>query len=155
AVVLLIVFGRTWHATQATALPRDIRSIAVLPFEILSQDDSVGDGTAEALITQLGKVSGLRVISRTSTSRYRKPSESLPEIGRKLGADMIVEGAVTVWDSRVRVTARLMEAATDRQLWSGSVEREMKDVLALQGELAGQIAGVASVRVSPDEQRDM
>ena len=93
--------------------------------------------------------------SRTSSFRYRRSAESLPEIGRKLGADLIVEGAVTVWNDRVRVTARWMEGATDRQLWSGAVDREMKEVLTLQGDLAHQIAAAASVRVSVDEKREL
>jgi TolB-like protein/DNA-binding winged helix-turn-helix (wHTH) protein/Tfp pilus assembly protein PilF len=133
-------------------------SVAVLPFDNLSHnpsDESFVDGMTEALITELGKISGLRVISRTSSFRYRGAAKSVPEIGRRLGAGTIVEGAVLHLVDRVRVTVQATSAATDAQLWSESYEREIRDVLSLQGEVARLIAQAVSVRLTAREQHEL
>jgi TolB-like protein/DNA-binding winged helix-turn-helix (wHTH) protein/Tfp pilus assembly protein PilF len=120
-----------------------IESVAVLPFENLSGDpaqDYFADGMTEELVTSLGEVSELRVISRTSVMRFKGSRKPLPEIARELGVDAIVEGTVTRSGNHVRVTANLLHAATDHHLWANSYESELEDVLALQGNVARSIA---------------
>ena len=120
-----------------------IHSVAVLPLENLSGDpgqEYFADGMTEELITELSRSSALRVISRTSMMRYKKTDKSLPQIARELGVDAVVEGSVLRSGDRVRVTAQLIYAPKDFHLWAQSYEREMKDVLILQGEIASAIA---------------
>ena len=105
----------------------------------------------EELITDLAKISALRVTSRTSVMRYKGSSKSLPEIAKELGVDAVVEGSVTRAGSQVKITAQLIDAVKDRHLWADSFQRELKDVLALQGEVARAIAGEIGVRLTPQE----
>jgi TolB-like protein/DNA-binding winged helix-turn-helix (wHTH) protein/Tfp pilus assembly protein PilF len=133
-----------------------IASIAVLPFENLSGDreqDYFVDGMTDQLITSLAQVHALRVISRTSVTQYKKTDKLLPRIAADLNVDAVVEGTVVRSGNRVRVTAQLIHAATDRHLWARSYERELRDVLALQAELAGAIAQAVQVKLRPDEQQ--
>ncbi len=110
------------------------------------------DGMTEALITDLGKITELRVISRTSAMHYKGGQKTLPEIARELNVDAVVEGAVLRSGNRVRITAQLIQAATDRHLWSESYERDLRDVLALQDEVARAIATEVKIKLSPQEQ---
>jgi TolB-like protein/Tfp pilus assembly protein PilF len=133
-----------------------IRSIAVLPLANLSGDaaqDYFADGMTDALITDLSKLQTLKVISRTSTQRYRGTSKPLPEIARELNVDGIVEGSVLRSGDRVRITAQLIDAATDRHVWADNYERDVRDVLALQRDVARAIAGEIRARLSEPEQR--
>jgi TolB-like protein/Tfp pilus assembly protein PilF len=126
-----------------------IQSLAVLPLINLSHDaeqEYFADGITEQLITELAQIEPLAVISRTSAMRYKRSGKSAPEIGRELNVDALVEGAVQKTGAKVRITAQLIHAASDRHLWSRSYEREMKDALALQAEVARAIA--AEVRVN-------
>ncbi|HEX9285749.1 MAG TPA: protein kinase [Thermoanaerobaculia bacterium] len=135
-----------------------IRSLVVLPLENLSRDPEQGffsDGMTEELIAELGKIRALRVISRTSAMRYRRTTKSVPEIAGELGVDGVVEGSVLRSGGRVRVTAQLIHAATDRHLWSESYERDLKDVLALQSDVAQAIAREIQVAVSPQEKMQL
>ncbi|MBI3950523.1 MAG: tetratricopeptide repeat protein [Acidobacteria bacterium] len=112
-----------------------IDSLAVLPLENLSgasAQDYLADGMTEALITDLGKIGALRVISRTSVMQYKGARKPLPQIARELKVEAVVEGSVLRSGDRVRITAQLIEAATDRHLWSESYERDLRDVLSLQ-----------------------
>src|SRR5216684_6717370 len=114
--------------------PTPIRSIAVLPLENLTGDSSkdyFADGMTDALITELGKVRALRVISRTSSSRYKNSKKPLSQIARELNVDGIVEGAVVQSAGRVRIKAQLIYARTDLYLWGRSYDRDLSDVLAL------------------------
>jgi TolB-like protein/DNA-binding winged helix-turn-helix (wHTH) protein/Tfp pilus assembly protein PilF len=141
------------HGT--TAVPARIDSIAVLPLEDVSEDPAQGyfaEGMTDALITDLAQIRGLRVISRTSVMQYKKLHKGLPEIARELGVDAVVEGTVTHSGSSVRVTAQLIHAPTDRHLWARTYQRERRDVLALQAELAGAIAQAIRGKLQPDEQ---
>ena len=136
--------------------PAPIRSIAVLPLANLSGDASqeyFADGMTEALINDLGKVSALRVISRTSAMAYKGAKKPLPQIARELGVDAIVEGSVSRSGERVKISAQLIRAKGERQLWSDAYERDLKDVLILQGEMAGTIAGAVKARLTPEERR--
>ena len=120
-----------------------IRSLAVLPLQNLSGDNDqeyFAEGMTDELITDLGQMSALRVISRTSVMLYKGTPKTLPQIGRELGADAILEGAVYRSGNRVRITAQLIDARTDHHLWAHAYERDLRDVLVLQDEVARDIA---------------
>jgi serine/threonine-protein kinase len=134
---------------------RGIQSLAVLPLENLSRDaaqEYLADGMTEALITDLAQIRSLRVISRTSVMRYKGTKKGLPEIARELDVDGVVEGSVLRIGEKVRITAQLIHASTDRHLWARSYERDFKDVLALQDEVAQAIASQIQARLTSDEQ---
>jgi TolB-like protein/Flp pilus assembly protein TadD len=134
---------------------RRIESVAVLPLENLSGDESqeyFADGMTEELIGSLSKISALRVPSRTSVMRYRKTTKTMPEIAKELGVEAIVEGSVSRSGTRVRITAQLIDAGKDRHLWGDSFQRELKDVLALQGEVARAIAREVKAKLAPEEE---
>jgi TolB-like protein/DNA-binding winged helix-turn-helix (wHTH) protein/Tfp pilus assembly protein PilF len=134
-----------------------IHSLAVLPLENLSGDkeqEYFADGMTDALTTDLAQIGSLRVISRTSAMQFKGSRETLPQIGRDLKVDAVVEGTVTRGENRVRVTAQLVEASSDRHLWARSYERDLKDVLALQDEVAQDIAAQIRVKLTP-KQRDL
>jgi len=136
-----------------TALPR-IESLAVLPLENFSRDpdqEYFADGMTEALITDLSKVSSLRVISRTSVMQYKGAKKPLPQIARELQVDAVVEGSVERSGNRVRISAQLIHAATDSHIWADSYERELRDVLGLQSEVAQAIASEVKAKVTPEE----
>ena len=153
------LYNRSLAATGANvAAPQRIQSIAVLPLENLSRDpdqEYFADGMTEALITGLGKVNALRIISRTSVMRYKGTKSPLPEIARQLGVDAIVEGTVLRSGSRVRITANLILAASDRHLWAESYERDLRDVLALQSEVAQDITNQIQVKLTPQQHARM
>ena len=131
-----------------------VDSIAVLPLENFSGDpaqDYFADGMTEALITDLAKIGALKVISRTSVMRYKGTTESLPDIARELGVDAVIEGSVLLVGDRVRITAQLVEASSDRHIWAESYERDLRDVLSLQQEVARTIASAISVALTPAE----
>jgi TolB-like protein/Flp pilus assembly protein TadD len=135
--------------------PEPIHSIVVLPLENLTGDaskDYFADGMTDALITELAKVSALRVISRRSSSRYKDSKKPLPQIARELHVEGIVEGAVAQSAGRVRITAKLIYAKTDLHLWSRSYERNLSDILALEDEVARAIAREIRVNVTAQEQ---
>jgi TolB-like protein len=140
--------------TERTAEQR-ARSLAVLPFENLSGDtaqDYFADGVTEALITELGKISALRVISRQSMMQYKGTKKSMPQIARELMVDAVVEGSVLRVGDRVRVSAQLIEAAPERHLWANSYDRQVSDVLALHGEMARAVAKEIKVLLTPQEE---
>jgi serine/threonine-protein kinase len=150
-VVLLVVVGLFLMPER----DEGIDSIAVLPLENLSGDpeqEYFADGMTDELISNIAKVSALRVISRTSVMRYKDTDKSLPEIAGELNVDAIVEG--TIWRSgdRVRISAQLIHAAKDRHLWAESYERDLHDVLSLQRELARVIANRINIELTPQEQ---
>ena len=135
--------------------PGRITSIAVLPLENLmgdSEQDYFVAGMHEALITELSKIGALTVISRTSAMRYRNTDKSVPEIARELGVDAVVEGSVFRVENTVRITAQLIEAATDRHLWADNFDRELRDILALHSDVARAIARQIRVTLTPKEE---
>lgn len=132
-----------------------IRSLAVLPLESLSSDasqDYFADGMTDELISDLGQISALRVISRTSVMSYKHARKPLPQIARELNVDAVVEGTVLRSGEQVRITAQLIEASTDKHLWSQSYQGELRDTLALQSQVAGAIAEQIRINVNPQEQ---
>jgi len=131
-----------------------IESLAVLPLDNLSKDpeqEFFADGMTEELITDLAQIRSLRVISRTSVMSYKGTKKRVPDIGRELNVDAVLEGSVQRSGSRVRITAQLVRASTDQHLWAKSYERELRDVLALQSEVAGAIAAEIGVTLTPQE----
>ncbi|HEY3171062.1 MAG TPA: tetratricopeptide repeat protein [Thermoanaerobaculia bacterium] len=134
--------------------PGRIRSLAVLPLANLSGDpgqEYFADGMTDALITDLGKIDALRVISRTSAMRYKQTKKSVPEIARELSVDSLVEGSVVRSGNRVRIMTQLIDAATDHPIWSEKYERNLKDILLLQDEVARSIAQEIRITLKPRE----
>lgn len=160
-LALLVTAFAVWLARTGThptsAAPR-LNSIAVLPLSNLSGDPSeefFADGMTDQLITDLAKVGSLRVVSRTSVIRYKGTKKGLPEIARELNVDAIVEGSVIRSGQRVRVTAQLLQAPTDRHLWAETYDRDLGDVLKLQGEVADAIARQVRAQLTPQQQAQL
>jgi eukaryotic-like serine/threonine-protein kinase len=133
----------------------NIRALAVLPLTNLSGDPAqeyFADGMTEELITQLAPIRGLTVISRTSVMQYKGTKKTIPQIARELNVDGIVEGSVLRSGNQVRITAQLIDAPKDRHVWAESYERDLANVLALQGEVASDIASKIQMQLSPPEQ---
>ncbi|HUP19699.1 MAG TPA: tetratricopeptide repeat protein, partial [Gemmatimonadota bacterium] len=156
AVLVLVVAGYALFraAGPEPVLASEIRSLAVLPLDNLTGDpeqEYFADGMTEALITELSKVGDLRVISRTSSMRFKRADRSLPEIAEELGVTGIVEGSVVRDGDRVRITAQLIHAGTDTHLWAESYESELADVLRLQSEIASAIAREIEIALTPAE----
>ena len=158
AAVLVLIGGTAAYVylprtgQRAAEVSPAIHSVAVLPLENLSGDkeqEYFADGMTDALITNLAQVESLRVISRSSAMQFKGSKETLPQIGHDLKVDAVVEGTVTRGANRVRVTAQLVEANSDHHLWARSYERDLKDVLALQDEIAQDIAEQVRVKLSP------
>jgi TolB-like protein len=132
-----------------------IRSLAVLPIQSLSADPAqeyFAEGITDALITDLAQISALKVVSRTTVMNYKGTREPLPQIARELKVDGIVEGTVQRSGDRVRITAQLIYGPADRHIWARSFERDVKDMLALQSAVAGEIAREIQVKVTAEEQ---
>ena len=145
--------GFKWARGGSNARP-EIRSIAILPLENLSGDpaqDYFADGMTDELIADLGQVSTLRVISRTSAMSYKGSKRTLPEIARELAVEGVVEGSVLREGNQVRITAELIDARSDHQIWTHTYVRDLTSVLALQGEVAQAIANEVSISVTPQE----
>ncbi|MBV9765391.1 MAG: tetratricopeptide repeat protein [Acidobacteriaceae bacterium] len=151
AILLSLLFllrsrwTNNWH---------EIRSVAVLPLESLSSDvseDYFADGMTDELITDLGQIGALRVISRTSVMPYKRTRKSLPQIARELGVDAVVEGTVLQAGNEVRITAQLIEAPQDRHLWARSYQGDLRDTLTLQNQVARAIAEQIRINLTPEQ----
>jgi TolB-like protein/DNA-binding winged helix-turn-helix (wHTH) protein/Tfp pilus assembly protein PilF len=132
-----------WRNRPTTPAVQPVRSLAVLPLQNLSGDPSqeyLADGMTEELIGRLANIHGLRVISRTSAMHFKNTQLSVPEIAKTLGVDAIVEGSVIREGGEVRVHAQLIRGATDEHIWAGEYQREYRSLLALQDEVARNIA---------------
>jgi serine/threonine protein kinase/tetratricopeptide (TPR) repeat protein len=157
--ILLVAVGlnlekiRGWlHGTVEG--PR-IGSLAVLPLENLSRDpeqEYFAEGMTDELITDLAKISAIRVISRTSVMQYKGTQKSVGQIAKELGVDAVIEGTVLRSGNRVRITAQLVAAPTERHIWAESYERNLSDVLLLQNEVARTIAQQIRVQLTPQQQ---
>ena len=137
----------------------DQKSIAVLPFENMSDDKEntafFADGMHEDILTNLANIRDLRVISRTSVMNYRGTKKKIPEIARELGVTYILEGSVRRAGSTVRITGQLIRAANDEHLWAKSYDRELtpKEVFSIQAALATEIAGALQAVISPETKK--
>jgi serine/threonine protein kinase/tetratricopeptide (TPR) repeat protein len=135
-----------------------IRSLAVLPLQNLSGDPAqeyFADGMTEELTTDLSKIGAVRVISRTSAMRYKGSNKSLPDIARELNVDGVIEGSVERSGDKVRITAQLIHAPTDAHLWAESYERDLRDILSLQADVARDIAGKVKGNLTPQERAQL
>jgi TolB-like protein/DNA-binding winged helix-turn-helix (wHTH) protein/Tfp pilus assembly protein PilF len=154
-LLVLVTSVAVWKAHSWKHPPLVIRSLAVLPLESLSSDasqDYFADGMTDELISDLGQISALRVISRTSVMAYKHARKPLPQIARELNVDAVVEGTVLRSGDRVRITAQLIEASSDKHLWSQSYEGELQNTLALQNQVASAIADQIRISLNPQEQ---
>ena len=137
-----------------TATPH-ISSLAVLPLENLSGDSGqeyFADGMTEALITTLSQISALKVTSRTSVMHYKGTRKTVPQIARELHVDAVIEGSVLRDADHLRITAQLIHAPTDTHVWAESYQRDLRDVLAVQNEVAHAIASEINVKLTAQEQ---
>ncbi|HEV8039097.1 MAG TPA: tetratricopeptide repeat protein [Bryobacteraceae bacterium] len=157
AVVILCLVAATYVMFRgrpgSPAQPK-IRSLAVLPLKNLTGDPTqeyLADGMTDALIDRLSRMHNVRVISRTSVMQFKNPLLSVPEIARLLHVDAIVEGSVMRQDNRIRVTAQLIRGSTDEHFWSETYDRELRDVFAVQSELAHAIAEKIQVTATGEE----
>jgi TolB-like protein/DNA-binding winged helix-turn-helix (wHTH) protein/Tfp pilus assembly protein PilF len=162
ALVIIIIISvsilSVWRFRSRTPAPSGIRSIAVLPLDNLSGDASqnyFADGMTDELITDLAQISALRVISRTSVMIYKGARKPLPQIARELNVDAVVEGTVLHSGDQVRITAQLIEASTDKHLWSQTYAGELRDTLALQNRVASAIADQIRINLTPREQAEL
>jgi TolB-like protein len=152
---MIVVALAVWKFWVGPA-PLHVRSIAVLPLQNLSNNpdqEYFSDATTEALISNLAQVHALGVISRTSVMRYKGTKKSIPEISRELGVDAIVEGSVQRSGGRVRITAQLIEGATDRHLWARNYERDVADILTTENEIATTIVREIEAQLTPEEKK--
>jgi TolB-like protein/Tfp pilus assembly protein PilF len=134
------------------------KSIAVLPFVNMSDDpgnEYFSDGIAEELLNVLIKVDGLRVVSRTSSFAFKGKDISIPNIARELNVNHVLEGSVRKAGNTVRVTAQLIDVRTDSHLWSGTYDRELEDIFAIQDEISGRIVQALKVALGAGEQEAM
>jgi TolB-like protein/Tfp pilus assembly protein PilF len=142
------------EAATGSSVPQ--KSIAVLPFENLSDDKSNGyfaEGIQDEILTRLSKIADLKVISRTSTQKYKSAPDNLREIGQQLGVANVIEGSVQKIANAVHVNVQLIRAATDEHVWAESYNRKLDDVFAVEGEVASAIAEQLSAKLSGTEQK--
>ncbi len=154
-VMLLFAAFLLWRLRPPRSPSPDIQSLAVLPLENLSSDVSqeyFADGMTDELITALGAINGLRVISRSSVMLYKRVRRPLPQIARELKVDAVVEGTVLRSGDQVRITAQLIRATTDEHLWAESYEGDLRDTLQLQDNVARAIANRIRVKLTSREQ---
>src|SRR5436853_1710831 len=140
----------------AFATKIDSKSIAVLPFENLSEEKAnayFADGIQDEILTRLSKIADLKVISRTSTQRYKSAPENLPEIARQLGVAHILEGSVQKSGDNVRVNVQLIKAANDSHLWAASFDRKLTDIYSVEREVAKAIADQLRAKLTGQEEQ--
>ena len=160
AISLVAVSAAGYYLLQyrgRSAAP-EIRSLAVLPLVNLSGDPSQEyfvDGITDELITNLGNIKSLKVISRTSVMRFKNSTAPLPEIARQLKVDAVLEGSVVRRGDRVRITAQLIHAASDTHMWAESFDRQLPDVYTLCSEVTRAIAEQVQAKVTPQEQHEL
>ncbi len=152
-----LMVGLFWYfnwTRQPAFQPAQIKSLAVLPLENLSGDPAqeyFADGMTETLINNLAQIRALRVISRTSVMRFKGSRKSIAEIAKELDVDAVIEGSVQRDRGRVKITAQLIQAATERHLWADDYERDAADVLMLQGEVARAVADEIRIQLTAEE----
>src|SRR5205085_2825504 len=140
------------EATTGSSIPQ--KSIAVLPFENLSDDKGAAyfaDGIQDEILTKLASIADLKVISRTSTARYKSKPEDLRTVSQQLGVATVLEGSVQKADDKVRVNVQLIDAKADSHLWAKTYDRDIKDVFAVESEVAQEIADALQAKLSPAE----
>jgi serine/threonine-protein kinase len=156
-MVAALIARPAWQRLRPLASGGKIQSLVVLPLANVSGDpaqDYLSDGITEALIADLGTIGTLRVTSRTTSMSYRGAKKTVPQIAHELGVDAVVEGSVAREGNRLRITAQLVEAKTDRHLWAQTYDASLRDVLVIQRGAVRAIAGELRARLTPrDEAR--
>jgi TolB-like protein/DNA-binding winged helix-turn-helix (wHTH) protein/Flp pilus assembly protein TadD len=155
AIVICAAGGLVWTITAKGRKSAAIQSMAVLPFENLSGDvaqEYFADGMTDELIADLGQIGSIRVISRTSVMQFKGVHKPLPQIAQELTVDAVVEGTVLRSGDRVRITAQLIQASTDRHLWAETYQGDVRDVITFQNEVARAIADQIRTKFSPQQQ---
>ena len=150
----LFFFGRYTSSKQSAELPA--KSIAVLPFENLSgipENAYFTDGIQEEILMRLAKIADLKVVSRTSTVRYKSSPDSLREVAKQLGVANVLEGSVQRTADRVHVNVQLIKAASDAHLWAEAYDRKLTDIFAVESEIAKTIAETLQAKLTGSEQR--
>jgi TolB-like protein/class 3 adenylate cyclase/Tfp pilus assembly protein PilF len=173
AVILLLIIGISWWWTtlkhfpareqlvsRAIDQPTNIseKSIAVLPFDNLSRDPDnayFAEGIQDEILTRLSKIAALKVISRTSTQKYKSAPDDLRDIGRQLGVANLLEGSVQKAGNAVHINVQLIKAATDEHMWAESYDRELQNIFGVEGEVAGAIADQLKAKLSGSEMREL
>jgi len=159
AATVVAMLAASWYLMRPTAVDTaskwpDAKSIAVLPFTNMSEDKSAAyfaDGVQDDLLTQLSLLGDLKVVSRTSVAEYRDSRKNARQIAAELGVASLVEGSVRREGSRVRVSAQLIDARSDKHVWAASFDRELKDIFAIQSELATEIARALKLSLTPKD----
>lgn len=159
-IVSAIVIAGSWFVLSHHFAFRGsgIRTLAVLPITNVSGDPSqeyLADGITEQLISDLARLSDVRVTSQTSSMSYKGVNKSLPQIARELGVDGIVEGSVVRSGERIKITAELIDAGSDKHLWSATYDRDLRDVLTLQREIAAAVARSIDLELTPEARRQL
>ncbi len=152
-VILALISIYLWYPLSAPPAAGQ-KSIAVLPFKNLSdsrEDEYFTDGITEDILTQLSKISDLKVISRTTMMQYKNTQKSLREIGDELKVGVVLEGSVRHAGERIRITSQLIDAREDKHLWAETYDRELKDIFAIQSDVARQIASALKAELTPGE----
>jgi len=153
-VIAGILIGRFGQASTNTERIINEKSIAVLPFDNLGNnedDEYFADGMTEDILTELSKIKDLLVISRTTIMKYKNSNKSLKEIGKELGVANILEGSIRRVGERVRITGQLINAISDQHLWAEKYDRDIKDIFAVQDEVANSIANALRIELSDEE----
>jgi len=148
--------GAVQPPPSGSAIPE--KSIAVLPFENLSDDKSnayFAEGIQDEILTRLSKIADLKVISRTSTQKYKSAPDNLREIGQQLGVANLLEGSVQKSGNAVHINVQLIKAATDEHVWAESYDRELQNIFGVEGEVAGAIADQLNAKLSGNEKREL
>jgi len=154
ALIAALVYLRFYRAPPATSALLEIKSLAVLPLENLSGDSAqeyFADGMTEELIATLAQVQALRVISRPSVMKYKGTRKPITEIAQELKVDAVITGAALRSGDSVRITAQLIRSAPEEELWNGRYEREQRNILALQSEVAREVVQEIRIRLTPQE----
>jgi TolB-like protein/DNA-binding winged helix-turn-helix (wHTH) protein/Flp pilus assembly protein TadD len=155
ALVFVLLILIVWIFHPGSHASPNVRSLAVLPLESLSDDasqDYFADGMTDELITDLGQIRALRVVSRTSVMQYKRTRKPLPQVARELNVDAVVEGTVLRAGEQVRITAQLIQASADKHLWAQSYEGDFRDAMALQSKVARAIAEQIQINLNPREE---
>jgi TolB-like protein/DNA-binding winged helix-turn-helix (wHTH) protein/Tfp pilus assembly protein PilF len=161
AAIVLIVAGvafRIGTRPKSTASQEEFQAIAVLPLQNMSSDpgqEYIADGMTDEIITDLAKLAGPKVISRTSAMQYKKTNKSIPEIARELNVGAVLEGSVESSGGRIRVRVQLIQASTDQHLWAEAYDRELSDVLHLESDLAQDIARQIQLHLTRQQKQSL
>lgn len=159
--IILLAVAASLYSLRVRKLAESksmITSLAVLPLVNLSGDegqDYFADGMTDELTTRLSNISALRVISRTSAMHYKGTQKTVPEIARELNVDAVLEGSVLRSEGKVRISTQLIHAQTDKHLWAESYERDLRDILALQSDVAQAVAREIKIQVMPQEDQKL